>query len=334
VTVRVAIAGYGAGGAAFHGPVIRAVEGMELVAVSTSNPDRAPAGVRRYDMAESMIGDPDVELVVVAAPHPAHFPLAAAALEAGKHVVVEKPFTVTSAEAWTLRDLAARRGRLVVPFHNRRWDGDFLTVRSLIDSGRLGEIKLYEAHWDRFRTDRRSGWKDQAGPSSGLLYDLGPHLIDQALLLFGRPDTVVADLEVQRPGFAVNDYFDLGLRYGRMRARLACSTLVVEPRPRFSVHGTLGSFVKFGLDPQEAALKAGADPRDEGFGTEPPESWGVLTLLDGRREPVETRPGCYVDFYRAVAAAIESGGAPPVEPADAAEGLRIIEEASLAASLR
>ena len=327
MTIRVGIAGYGTGGAAFHGPVVRAVEGLELVAVSTSNPDRVPAGIRRHDSAEPLVADPEIDLVVVAAPHPAHFPLAAAALAAGKHVVVEKPFTVTSAEAWTLRDLAARSGRLVIPFHNRRWDGDFLTVKALIESGRLGDVLLYEAHWDRFRLDRRPGWKDQPGPSSGLLYDLGPHLIDQALLLFGRPDFVAADLAIQRSGYEVNDYFDLGFRYGRMRARLACSTLVLEPRPRFSIHGTKGSFVKYGLDPQEAALKQGADPLAADFGREAPEGWGSLTLADGSRERIETQAGCYPDFYRAVARAIESGGSPPVDPADAAEGLRIIEEA-------
>jgi scyllo-inositol 2-dehydrogenase (NADP+) len=327
MTIRVGIAGYGIGGATFHGPVVRAVDGLELVAVSTSRPERAPPGVRHHQDGDRLVADPEIDLVVVAAPHPAHFPLAAAALEAGKHVIVEKPFTVTSAEALALRDLAARRGRIAVPFHNRRWDGDFLTVKALIESGRLGEIMLYEAHWDRFRVDRRPGWKDEAGPSSGLLYDLGPHLIDQALVLFGRPESVLSDLEIQRRGFAVNDYFDLTFRYGRMRARLACSTLVVDPRPRFSVHGSEGSFVKFGLDPQEAALKAGADPLGPGFGAEPREEWGLLTRADGTRERIETQPGRYVDFYRAVAAAIETGGPAPVDPADAAEGLRIIEAA-------
>ncbi|MDB5719703.1 MAG: oxidoreductase [Alphaproteobacteria bacterium] len=327
MNIRVGIAGYGAGGAAFHGPVVRAVEGLDLVAVSTSNPDRAPPGTRRYEHAEALIADPEIDLVVVAAPHPAHFPLARAALEAGKHVVVDKPFTIRSEEAEALAALAGARGRLVVPFHNRRWDGDFITIRDLIESGELGEIMLYEAHWDRFRPDRRPGWRDLPGPGSGLIYDLGPHLIDQALVLFGPPDSVAADLEIQRAGMEINDYFELGLRYGRKRVVLACSTLLIEPRPRFSVHGTKGSFVKFGLDPQEAALKAGADPLEPGFGEEDPDWFGTLTRLDGTRARIATRPGRYADFYRAVADAIRTNGRAPVDPVDAAAGLRIIEAA-------
>jgi scyllo-inositol 2-dehydrogenase (NADP+) len=327
MTIRVGVAGYGLGGATFHGPVVQAVHGLELAAVSTSRPDRAPPGVRRHDSAEQLVADPDIDLVVVTTPNPTHFPLAAAALEAGKHVVIDKPFAVSSAEAWTLRDLAAQRGRLVVPFHNRRWDGDFLTVKGLIESGRLGQVMLYEAHWDRFRTERRPGWKDSPDPGVGLIWDLGPHLIDQAMVLFGRPDSVLADVETQRHDSEVNDYFELTFRYGRMRAVLACSTLVAHARPRFSIHGTRGSFVKFGLDPQEAALKAGERPGDAGFGEEPEAQWGLLTSIDGGEERVPTQPGRYVDFYGGVLAAIETGSPVPVEAADAAEGLGIIEDA-------
>jgi scyllo-inositol 2-dehydrogenase (NADP+) len=327
VTIRTGIAGYGAGGSAFHGPVVRATEGLELAAVSTSQADRAPPDVRRYDTAEALVADPELELIVVAAPHPAHFPLAKAALESGKHVVVDKPFTIRSEEAVALAELGRECGRLVVPFHNRRWDGDFLTVKALIESGRLGEILLYEAHWDRFRAERRPGWLDLPGPGSGLVYDLGPHLIDQALVLFGLPEAIASDLEIQREGMEVNDYFEFTFVYGRMRAVLACSTLVAAPRPRFSIHGTRGSFVKFGLDPQEASLKAGADPLGAGFGVEEQEAFGIFTAVDGTQERIATQPGRYVDFYRAVAEAIRSGSESPVDPEDAAVGLAIIEEA-------
>jgi scyllo-inositol 2-dehydrogenase (NADP+) len=327
VTIRVGVAGYGLGGATFHGPFVQSVDGLELVAVSTSDPARAPPGVRRHDRADTLVVDPDIDLVVVTTPNPTHFPLAAAALEAGKHVVVDKPFAVTSAEAWTLRDLAARRGRLVVPFHNRRWDGDFLTVKALIEAGRLGQVMLYEVYWDRFRAERRAGWKDRPDRGVGLIWDLGPHLIDQAMVLFGRPDSILSDLETQRHDSDVNDYFQFTFRYGRMRVVAGCSTLVVQPRPRFSIHGTKGSFVKFGLDPQEAALKAGERPGDPGFGEEPEDQWGLLTLVDGSRERVPTQPGRYVDFYRGVLAAIETGAPLPVQASDAAEGMTIIEEA-------
>ena len=327
MTIRVGIAGYGLGGATFHGPVVQAVPGLELAAVATSRPERAPAGVRRYDSAEALVADPELDLVVIVTPNATHFPLAGAALEAGKHVVVDKPFTVTSAEAWTLRDLAARCGRLAIPFHNRRWDGDFLPVKALIESGRLGEVLLYEAQWGRFRLERRPGWKDVSGPGSGLRYDLGSHLIDQALVLFGLPESVAADVEKQRADSAVSDYFDLTFRYGRMRARLTAATVVAAARPRFAIHGTKGSVGKYGLDPQEAALKGGASPDDPGFGEDPPQQYGILTPPDGGEERSPTQPGRYVDSYRAVAEASETGGPPPVDPVDAAEALRIIEEA-------
>jgi scyllo-inositol 2-dehydrogenase (NADP+) len=270
-----------------------------------------------------LIERPEVDLVIIASPNQSHFPLAQAALEAGKHVVVDKPFTVTVSEADALIALAERQRRVLTVFHNRRWDGDFMTVRALLDSGRLGNVMLFEAHWDRFRPDIAQRWRELPGGGAGLLFDLGPHLIDQALLLFGRPDAVSADLAAQREGAQVDDYFELTLHYGPMRAILASSRLIAEPRPRFALHGDGGSFVKHGLDTQEEALKAGAGPLDPGFGADPLH--GIFTSPDGAREPVPTLPARWLSFYEAVGAAIRGEAPVPVDPADARTGLAIIE---------
>jgi scyllo-inositol 2-dehydrogenase (NADP+) len=315
VTVRTVVIGRGLGGGVFHAPLIRAVPGLALVRMAGAADAEAAA------VAE------EAELVVISTPNRTHFPLAKAALEAGKHVVVDKPFTVTVAEADALIALTAKRRRVLTVFHNRRWDGDFLTVKRLLESGRIGEPALFEANWDRFRPALRDGWKEDPAEGAGLLLDLGPHLIDQALQLFGRPEALSADVEAQRRGGRIDDYFALTLHYGRMRAVLSASTLVAEPRPRFAVHGTGGSYVKFGIDPQEAELRAGADPRETGRD----ERDGLLTFPDGMREAVRTERGRYLSFYEAVAEAILDGAPVPVEPADARQGLRLIELARTSA---
>jgi scyllo-inositol 2-dehydrogenase (NADP+) len=212
-------------------------------------------------------------------------------------------------------------------FHNRRWDGDFLTVRALIESGRLGRIALFEAHWDRFRPIPKAGWREAAQAGSGLLWDLGPHLVDQALLLFGTPDSVSGDVAIQRPGALADDYFELRLRYGAMRVSLSASSLVSLARPRFAVHGTEGSFVKHGLDPQEAALRLGTSPLAPGFGQEKAGWHGQVTSDSNGPVAVPTLPGRYLAFYEGMAAAIRGGAPPPVDPADARQGLAILAAA-------
>ena len=308
--MKVALIGRGLGGTAFHMPLIRALPELELAVVAGAA-DAVSAAVT-----------PVVDLVVISSPNRTHFPLAEAALKAGKHVVIDKPFTVSVAEADALIALAKQRGRMLTVFHNRRWDGDFLTVRKVMP--RLGEVKLFEVYWDRFRREIRPGWKDAADGGAGTLNDLGPHLIDQALQLFGLPEAVSADVATQREGAAVDDYFSLTLHYGPMRAVLGASTLVMGPRPRFALHGTGGSFVKYGLDPQEPALKDGADPH--GPFADDPAFYGTLTTAAGS-ERVPTEPGRYLGFYEAVVAAIRDGAPPPVDPADARDGLRIVERA-------
>ena len=320
--IRVGLAGYGLAGSSFHAPLIRACERMDLSAVLTSRD--APERVGTLD---ELLERSD--LVVVATPNTTHFDIAAAALNAGKHVVVDKPLTVTLDEADALIALARRQDRVLSVFHNRRWDSDFLTVRKVLPQ--LGEVLLFEAHWDRFRPNIKQGWREVPQPGGGVLSDLGPHMIDQALLLFAMPDAVSADVIAQREGAQVDDYFDITLHYGKRRVCLRCSSLIAEPRPRFAVHGTDASFVKYGLDRQEAQLKAGLDPRDAAFGLD--ESQGTLTFGDGRSGTVPSERGGYRAFYDGVADAILDDAPAPVDPADARAGLAIIGLARRAAEL-
>ena len=319
--IRVGLAGYGLAGSMFHAPLIRACERLELSAVLTSRDVRERVGTLDELLERS-------DLVVVATPNTTHFEIAAAALKAGKHVVIDKPFAVTVNEADELVALGKKRKRVLTAFHNRRWDGDFLTVRKVLPQ--LGDVLLCEANWDRFRPAIKQGWREEPEPGSGLLSDLGPHLIDQALQLFGMPDAISADILAQRAGAVVDDYFELTLHYGARRICLRSSSLIAEPRPRFAVHGKGGSFVKYGFDPQEAQLKAGGDPRDAGFGMD--ERDGLFTSADGRREPVRTERGDYLAFYRGVAAAILDGSPAPVAPQDARGGLMLIDLARRAAA--
>jgi scyllo-inositol 2-dehydrogenase (NADP+) len=320
MVIRVGVIGYGLAGALFHEPLIRACDGLELSAVLTSR--EHPLRVGSMD---ELLGR--CELVVVASPNDSHFPLAREALERGKHVIVDKPFTVTVEEANGLIALAREAQRMLTVFHNRRWAADFLTLRRVLP--KLGELFLVEANWDRFRPEVRERWREQPGPGAGLLADLGPHMIDEILQLFGMPDAISADILAQRPGASVDDYFDLRLDYDSRRVCLRASSLVSDPRPRFAVHGSGGSFVKHGLDPQEAQLKAGMDPRDPGFGIE--ERSGTLTLPDGSIEQMPTERGRYLDFYKAVVAAIDEGAPVPVDPANARDGLLLIDLARRAA---
>lgn len=335
--IRTGLIGYGLGGSAFHAPLIDAVPELALAAIVTSRADTVRA---RYPQAEvvsepaALFADPQIELVVISTPNDTHFPLARAALEAGKHVVIDKPFSNSVAEAETLIALAETRGRVLGAFHNRRWDSDFLTARALLDDGALGEVTLYEARWDRFRPALRDSWHEDAGPGGGVLIDLGPHLIDQALALFGPPQMLTADIVAQREGSLVDDYFELTLHYGRMRAVLSSSSIVPAPRPRFAIHGNKASFVKYGLDPQEAHLRAGGRADAPGYGIEDPAQHGTLVGGDGTSRIVSSERGDYRRFYAGIARAIADGDAPPVSPADALAGLRIIELARQSAEER
>jgi scyllo-inositol 2-dehydrogenase (NADP+) len=330
-SIGVGLVGYGTSGASLHAPLVTAEPRLRLRAVVAGDAARVHRDLPAVPVVPTLgrlLGDPAVELVVVAAPNPVHHELVRAALRAGRHVVVDKPFTVTSAEADDLIALAAERGRVLSVFHQRRWDADFLTVRRCVDAGLLGRVTTYVARYDRFRPEPATRWTEQDRPGSGVLYDLGSHLIDQVLSLFGRPETVWADLVVQRPGGGAVDYAHVVLGYGPLRVVLHTGSLVRAPGPRFEVHGDAGSFVKDGIDGQIAALLAGARPGDPGWGEEPADRYGTLTTALGGlacTARVASAPGDYGFFYRALAAALRGEGPAPVPAEEARETVRVIE---------
>jgi len=321
-------------GKVFHGPLLKADGRFQVRKVYERTGEKSKADhpaaevVRRY---EALLEDPAIELVVVNTPNFLHFEQARQALEAGKHVVVEKPFTVTAGEAEQLADLAGRKGVVLTVFQNRRWDGDFLTVREVVGQGLLGKLVEYEAHYDRYRNYIEANtWKEETGPGSGILYNLGSHMIDQAMVLFGMPAAVTADLSTQRPGASIHDSYHVVLHYPGFRVVLKSSYLVREQGPRYTLHGLDGSFLKWGLDPQEDALKAGRLPNEPGWGTEPEAWWGQLNTQLGALHvtgKVETKPGAYPQFYRNVYAAIREGAPLAVTPAEAVGLIRVIEAA-------
>ncbi len=278
--VRVGLCGYGLAGRIFHAPLIRATAGLELVAVASSD-----AGKVRADLPEmtvfpdhaTLAAAPAIDLVVVATPNDSHSPIARTALAAGKHVVIEKPFTVDLAEARTLIGLADRQGVLLSAFHNRRWDSDFLTVRRAIENGMIGTVTHFESHFDRFRPQVWGRWREQARPGSGAWFDIGPHLVDQALQLFGLPDRVHANLAIQRTGAVTDDWAHVVLDYGKLRVILHSGSLAAGGTARFTVHGTEGSLVKQAADRQEQQLRNGMRPGDPGWGDDPDR----LVLFDG-----------------------------------------------------
>jgi scyllo-inositol 2-dehydrogenase (NADP+) len=329
--------GYGTAGAFFHAPLIAAAEGLRLAAIGSRRIEEISRDfpeARAYENPQDLISDPSIQLIVIASPNDTHAPLARAALEAGKHVVVDKPFTLNTAEAQALIALAAEKRRLLSVFQNRRWDNDFLTVRRLVEDGRLGEVVYFEAHFDRFRPEIKQGWRETQVAGSGLLYDLGAHLIDQALVLFGVPQAVTADVMKQRAAAKVDDYFHVVLDYGHRRAVLHASVLVRDPGPRYLVHGDGGSFVKYGIDGQEAALREGKRPGGTGWGEDDPALFGRFTDADGTTTLIDTLPGRYTEYYEGVATAIRGEGELPVSAQEARDVIRVIEAAQISARER
>ncbi|MCM2342330.1 oxidoreductase [Rhodoferax sp.] len=266
--LQVALIGYGGAGRIFHAPLMAGVPGLHLACIVTRQREavqRDWPAVPCVASASAALADPAIDLVVIATPNDSHFELAQAALQAGKHVVVDKPCTVTLTETETLLDLARQQGRVLTVFQNRRFDSDFLALQQVIASGQLGRVVQLDSHFDRYRPTVPERWREQNLPGSGLWFDLGPHLVDQALVLFGRPDALLLEQASVRDGARVNDWFHAVLRYdtpqGGLRVILHASTLVAEPGPRWAAHGTQGSFTKFGMDVQEDALKAGQHPQ-------------------------------------------------------------------------
>ena len=339
MTLRVVLLGYGTGGSVFHAPLITSVPGLVLVAVVTGRPERQEEVRARYP-GVAVLPDPGpvfadpahCDLVVIATPNRTHVPLATEALKAGLPVVIDKPVAVTAAQA---RELASI-GPPVFPYHNRRWDGDFLTVRRLLAEGALGEVRRLESRFERWRPQIKESWKESADPADAgsILYDLGTHLIDQAICLFGPPTHVYAELDTRRRGAAVPDDVFLALTHENgVRSHLWASATAAELGPRFRVLGEHASYVVHGMDGQEDALRAGHTPREPGWGQMPPETYGLLGVPGGSR-PVRTVPGAWQDFYAGVANALEHGGPPPVPLADAVAGLEVIEAALRSAAGR
>lgn len=333
-TVKVALIGYGYVGKTFHAPLIGVVPQLKLAVVSSSSPEKV-----RADLPEALVVSdplaaathPDVQLVVIASPNATHAPLATAALRAGKHVVVDKPFTLTLAEARELAALAASQNRVLSVFQNRRWDSDFLALRAVLAEGRLGEVLYFESHFDRFRPEVRARWREQDGPGAGIWFDLGPHLIDQVLQLFGLPETVSASLISQRPGAQTTDWAHAVLNYGRRQVVLHAAMLVAGGFPRFAVHGTAGSWVKWGLDTQEDQLKAGARPGTPGWGVDP-QAATFNVGATGEQIAIRGPAGSYPEYYRAVHAAVTGQGGNPVPPAQAVAVMAVLEAAQESAA--
>ena len=342
--IHVGLIGFGFAGRTFHAPIINAVPGLRLAAILQRNGDDATQeypDARQVRSLPELLAMDTISVVVVATPNDSHAQIARECLLAGRDVVIDKPFAPTYADAVEVAGLAEARERLLSVYQNRRWDGDFKTLQTLIASGELGRVVSYESHFDRFRPQRRPGaWREEAGPGTGVLFDLGPHLIDQALVLFGPPQAISADVRLERDGAAADDAFDLTLIYPDMRAYLRASMMASWPGPHFLVHGTRGSFVKFGLDPQEDALKRGERPgRSADWGREPSEAWGTLRIggvgsIQDRGVPAQpgedrkvptTEAGDYRGYYENVRDAILGKAELAVTARAALRVMRVLE---------
>src|SRR6266568_2510895 len=326
--LKVGLVGFGFAGKTFHAPVIRVVEGLRLTTIVQRHgggaPDPRYADVELVRSVDELLAR-TVDVVVIATPNTSHHPIAQQCLLAGRHVVIDKPFTTTLTEADELVQLGAAQRRVLSVYHNRRYVGDFVTLRALLSQGALGRVTMYESHFDRFRPEPRPGaWREQPLPGSGVWFDLGPHLLDQALLLFGIPEGISADVRIERDGAAADDAFDVTLRYPRMRATLRGSMLAQPLAPSFALHGTQGSFVKYGLDPQEAALKAGRTPDEPDWDVEPAELYGKLTSPEGMRT-IPTVPSSFIRYYENIRDAILGKARPAVTPESALDVMRGLE---------
>jgi predicted dehydrogenase len=331
--VRVALIGYGLAGAAFHAPLIETVDGLELAAIVTRNPERRAAAAGTHPGAELlesadevMARAGDFGLVVVASPNSTHVPLARAAIEAGLPVVVDKPLAASTAQARPLIELARERGVMLTVFQNRRWDGDFLTARALIEGGDLGPVHRFESRFERWRPEIKAGWREEdPDKAGGVLYDLGSHLVDQALQLFGPARDVYGEVDVRRPGATVDDDAFVAITHASgVRSHLWMSATAAQLGPRLRVLGGQGAYVKYGLDPQEDALRAGRTPAEPHWGEEPEAAWGLVGSDDDPR-PLRTEAGAYQHFYEGVERALRDGAEPPVDPADAVAALEVLE---------
>lgn len=330
--IKTGVIGYGLSGKAFHMPFLHIHPGFEITKVVERHKAESKEDYPYVEVVKNykdVLADPEIDLVVHCTPNLLHYPLVKESLEAGKHVVIEKPFTNSSKQADELIELAEKKNLKIFVYQNRRWDGDFLTIQKLLDSQALGEIEYFEVHFDRFSPDfKKDAWREEDIPGSGVLYDLGPHLIDQVLTLFGKPISLKADIQTQRESSKVDDYFKIRFKYSDKEAEVTAGVLVEELGPRFIIHGTKGSFIKYGLDPQENPLRNGKMPEGKNWGKESEDKWGLVTIgyededFDGR---IETEAGNYMGFYNNVFDVLKNNAEIAVKPEEARNVIKIIE---------
>ncbi|SEL52871.1 Predicted dehydrogenase [Colwellia chukchiensis] len=328
-TIKTALVGYGFSAKTFHLPFISSLAEFEVAAISSSQQKQVKTdwpNAAHYFSAEEMLTTTDAQLVIITAPNDVHYSLAKLALENNKHVILEKPFVTNVADGEALIALAKEKSLLLSVYQNRRWDGDFLTVKKLLATNALGNIKHFESHFDRFRPKVSPRWREQAQDGGGILFDLGPHLIDQALQLFGIPKAITAQCEIMREHSTTIDYFNISLHYPDMLASLQASLFSAGPNLRFNIQGDKGHYRKFGLDPQEAKLKAGAVPIGDDWGQEMPQDYGQLYLATSSQTE-KTLAGGYQHFYKKMAEAINTGAQAPVSANDALWTIRLISMA-------
>ena len=331
-TLGVGLIGYGFAGKTFHAPLIRSVDGLALRAIASSDAGKVAKdfpGMKVFADPGEMIGSDGIDLVVIATPNDSHAPLAHLALEAGRDVVIDKPFTLDMEEARELIALAVRRSRLLSVFHNRRWDSDFLAAKFGVESGVLGKVTHFESHIDRFRPEVRDRWRERSGPGAGVWYDLAPHMIDQALCLFGLPDAVQANFLLQRPGAQAVDWAHAVLSYPHHRVILHASMIAAGGSPRFLVHGDKGSLVKHGIDQQEAQLLGGMLPGNQGWGVDLDrmQIWNTAGECRGMPTPA----GDHRRYYAGIRDALRGAASNPVPPIQALAVMAVLEAAILSA---
>lgn len=341
--IRTAVVGYGLGGETFHAPLVAATAGLQLSAIVTRDDGRRERARAAYpdvklvgDIEEVLSPSADIGLVVITTPNSTHARIARATIDAGIACVVDKPFVATADEAREIERLAAQKGVVVVPFHNRRWDADFLTLQQLIESGELGDVFRFESRFERLRASPKPRWTspDALRSAEGIIYDLGPHVVDQALVLFGPVREVYAEADCRHPAVKAEDDAMIALTHvSGVRSHLFLSAVAAQSGPRLSAYGTRGAFIKHGLDPQEESLKRGLRPGQAGWGEEAPDACGTL-VSGGERRTVPSRRGAYETFYAGVVAALTQGAPPPVRIDTVVTGLTILESARRSAADR
>jgi scyllo-inositol 2-dehydrogenase (NADP+) len=328
--INVGLAGYGFSGQSFHRPLLQHSHNFEIHTIMSSNKEKVQTDMGGVNVVPSLqeLLQEDIELVVITTPNHLHYDMIKQSLTAGKHVVVEKPFVTESEQGEELIRLAEENGLVLSVFHNRRWDADFLTIRNLMEKKKLGDISTYEAHFDRYRPMVKDRWKENKIEGGGVLYDLGSHLIDQALCLFGKPQWVFADIFSQRDPEKAEDYFQITLGYDTVRIGLYSRSIVLDPGPRYQLHGQKGSFVKYGMDRQEADLKEGINPYSASWGMEDEESWGTLSLIEEEevnKVKLSSEKGDYTQYYQGIFEAVRNNQPIPVRAEEALNVIEIIE---------